>query len=51
MKIFRQRDCVNDPDGDGGEPETPFAEGLKKTVRWYASNRSCWRKVRTRSPG
>jgi dTDP-glucose 4,6-dehydratase len=33
----------------GWEPETPFAEGLKKTVRWYASNRSWWRKVRTRS--
>ena len=33
----------------GWEPETPFAEGLKKTVRWYASNMSWWRKVRTRS--
>jgi dTDP-glucose 4,6-dehydratase len=33
----------------GWEPETPFAEGLKQTVRWYASNRSWWRKVRTRS--
>ncbi len=33
----------------GWEPETPFADGLKKTVRWYASNRSWWRKVRTRS--
>lgn len=33
----------------GWEPETPFAEGLKRTMRWYASNRSWWRKVRTRS--
>jgi dTDP-glucose 4,6-dehydratase len=33
----------------GWEPETPFAEGLKRTVRWYAANRSWWRKVRTRS--
>jgi len=33
----------------GWQPETPFAEGLKRTVRWYASNRSWWRKVRTRS--
>ena len=33
----------------GWEPATPFAEGLKKTVRWYAANRSWWRKVRTRS--
>ena len=33
----------------GWAPETPFADGLKKTVRWYASNRSWWRKVRTRS--
>ena len=33
----------------GWEPETPFAEGLKRTVRRYASNRSWWRKVRTRS--
>jgi dTDP-glucose 4,6-dehydratase len=33
----------------GWAPETPFAEGLKKTVRWYAANRTWWRKVRTRS--
>jgi len=33
----------------GWEPETPFEEGLKRTVRWYASNRSWWRKVRMRS--
>lgn len=33
----------------GWEPLTPFAEGLKKTARWYAANRSWWRKVRTRS--
>jgi dTDP-glucose 4,6-dehydratase len=31
------------------EPEFSFAEGLKRTVRWYATNRSWWRKVRTRS--
>jgi len=33
----------------GWEPEAPFAEGLKRTVRWYAANKSWWRKVRTRS--
>jgi len=33
----------------GWEPETPFGEGLKRTVRWYAANRAWWRKVRTRS--
>ena len=33
----------------GWAPETPFAEGLKRTVRWYAANRSWWRKVRTRA--
>jgi dTDP-glucose 4,6-dehydratase len=33
----------------GWEPETPFAEGLKRTVRWYAANKAWWRKVRTRS--
>jgi dTDP-glucose 4,6-dehydratase len=33
----------------GWEPEVPFAEGLKRTVRWYAANKSWWRKVRTRS--
>jgi len=33
----------------GWEPETPFAEGLKRTVRWYAANKPWWRKVRTRS--
>jgi dTDP-glucose 4,6-dehydratase len=33
----------------GWEPETAFAEGLKRTVRWYAANKSWWRKVRARS--
>jgi dTDP-glucose 4,6-dehydratase len=33
----------------GWEPEVPFAEGLKRTVRWYAANKGWWRKVRTRS--
>jgi dTDP-glucose 4,6-dehydratase len=33
----------------GWEPEVPFAEGLKRTVRWYAANKSWWRKVRTRA--
>jgi dTDP-glucose 4,6-dehydratase len=33
----------------GWEPRVPFAEGLKRTVRWYAANKSWWRKVRTRS--
>ncbi len=33
----------------GWEPEVPFAEGLKRTVRWYAANKSWWRKVRARS--
>jgi len=32
----------------GWEPETPFTEGLEKTVRWYAAHKSRWRKVRTR---
>jgi dTDP-glucose 4,6-dehydratase len=31
----------------GWAPEVPFAEGLKRTVRWYAANRSWWRKVKT----
>ncbi|HPW17137.1 MAG TPA: dTDP-glucose 4,6-dehydratase [Candidatus Aminicenantes bacterium] len=33
----------------GWEPAVPFAEGLKRTVRWYAANKAWWRKVRTRS--
>ena len=33
----------------GWEPKTPFAEGLRRTVRWYAANKAWWRKVRTRS--
>ena len=33
----------------GWAPEVDFAEGLKRTVRWYAANKSWWRKVRTRS--
>jgi dTDP-glucose 4,6-dehydratase len=33
----------------GWEPKVPFAEGLKRTVRWYAANKPWWRKVRTRS--
>jgi dTDP-glucose 4,6-dehydratase len=31
----------------GWAPEVPFPEGLKRTVRWYAANRSWWRKVKT----
>jgi dTDP-glucose 4,6-dehydratase len=31
----------------GWAPEVPFVEGLKRTVRWYAANRSWWRKVKT----
>ncbi len=31
------------------EPKTAFAEGLERTVRWYAANRSRWRQGRTRS--
>jgi dTDP-glucose 4,6-dehydratase len=31
------------------EPRTKFAEGLDRTVRWYAANKSWWRKGRTRS--
>jgi dTDP-glucose 4,6-dehydratase len=31
----------------GWAPEIPFAEGLKRTVRWYASNKSWWRRVKT----
>jgi dTDP-glucose 4,6-dehydratase len=31
----------------GWEPETSFAEGLERTVRWYAANKSWWRKVKT----
>ena len=34
---------------DPQRPGEREAEGLKQTVRWYASNRSWWRKVRTRS--
>ena len=33
----------------GWGPETPFAEGLARTVRWYAANRSWWRKATARS--
>jgi len=34
--------------GLGWEPEIGFAEGLQRTVRWYAANKSWWRKVKTR---
>jgi len=33
----------------GWKPETPFAEGLKRTIGWYADNRDWWRKARTSS--
>ena len=32
----------------GWEPKVPFAEGLEKTARWYAANRSWWRRLKTR---
>ena len=34
--------------GLGWEPEIGFAEGLERTVRWYAANKNWWRKVKTR---
>jgi dTDP-glucose 4,6-dehydratase len=34
--------------GLGWEPETPFVTGLERTVRWYAANKSWWKKIRTR---
>jgi dTDP-glucose 4,6-dehydratase len=30
----------------GWEPEVSFAEGLQRTVRWYAANRDWWRKAK-----
>ena len=33
----------------GWEPRTPFADGLERTVRWYAAHKSWWRKARTRA--
>jgi len=32
-----------------GLPGLLLDEGFKRTVRWYAANRSWWRKVRARS--
>lgn len=29
----------------GWLPETKFADGLKKTVRWYLDNRSWWEEI------
>jgi dTDP-glucose 4,6-dehydratase len=31
----------------GWAPEVPFPDGLQRTVRWYAANRSWWRKIKT----
>jgi dTDP-glucose 4,6-dehydratase len=33
--------------GLGWRPEVPFAEGLQRTVRWYAANGAWWRKAKT----
>jgi len=34
----------------GWEPAVPFAEGLQRTVRWYAENRDWWRKTKAGPP-
>jgi dTDP-glucose 4,6-dehydratase len=34
----------------GWEPEVPFAEGLARTVDWYASHREWWEPLRERAP-
>ncbi|GAA3881636.1 dTDP-glucose 4,6-dehydratase [Saccharothrix violaceirubra] len=34
----------------GWEPSVSFEEGVRETIRWYASNRSWWEPLRDRSP-
>ena len=34
----------------GWEPATTFDEGLRRTVEWYAANRSWWEPLRDRAP-
>ena len=34
----------------GWEPVTTFDEGLRRTVEWYAANRSWWEPLRDRAP-
>ena len=29
----------------GWEPETMFAEGIRKTIRWYLDNRAWWEEI------
>ena len=29
----------------GWKPETMFADGIKKTIRWYLENRSWWEEI------
>ena len=29
----------------GWEPETPFAEGIKKTIQWYLDNKPWWQHI------
>jgi dTDP-glucose 4,6-dehydratase len=31
----------------GWRPETPFEEGLERTIRWYRENESWWRKIKS----
>ena len=30
----------------GWEPQMPFEEGVRKTVRWYMDNEEWWRKLK-----
>ena len=34
----------------GWEPETPFEDGLRATVEWYAANRDWWEPLKERAP-
>ncbi|WP_337799009.1 dTDP-glucose 4,6-dehydratase [Acidaminococcus timonensis] len=34
----------------GWLPETKFADGIKKTIKWYLENREWWEKIRNNTP-
>lgn len=38
-------DCLQSEKELGWIPRTPFAEGVKRTVRWYLENRDWWQEI------
>lgn len=40
-------DCSKTEEALGWRPETPFMEGMRKTIAWYKNNRDWWKRIKS----